>query len=1826
MKKLITLMLVSLMCGLAFASTADISTTAFKSAFEISHRSPLYMDIDFHLPQYQVTSDLAGSQSFHRINLPGAATLMQSGMPELPVITTSIAIPHQGSVNIEVLSSEQSVLSEFNAYPLQQGSELESPKSFVQNTQYYSSGGQYPAAAIEYSDPKILRDFRIITLQVNPFSYNAESHELTVHNNISLRLNFTAEPGVNELAAPVTYVSPAFDKTYASMIQNYDEYRHLLIANTPPRYLIIHGQSTDNLFNIALNGYATWKRQKGADVDVVPTGSAGAGTTTSAIQSYIRGRYNNPETRPDFVILIGDTQGSFPIPAFSNNNGATDYPYTHMTSGDLLGDVFIGRISVADVNQFLVLLNKIYLYEKDINIEQADWLNHMLLVGDNDPSGISTMYISKYIKEMALEVNPDNTFTELYGPNFSSFSTGINNAFNEGISFYSFRGYIDFTPPSEGSLYNGQKLPHAVNITCATGNFDSTSPAETEALIRYGTTAAPKGSVTAIGMSTSSTHTTFNNVLHGGIFEGIFARDMRTMGEAALHGKLFIDQIFGISSPTNAQKFAHWCNLMGDPTMEVFTGIPDQFQMVTLGEIPRGLRLLDVAITDTLSLAPVEGASVVLSLDSDILARGYTDAEGNVILILPEDMLAGEAILTVSKHNYKPLQRYINIIDQPSLVPGGIVIDDAGSILPNGIADAGEGVNVYFGLRNTGADTISAISGTVNSDSPWLSIPNPEISYGNIPGGASLDNTLPVLIEIDPATPNDTMLRIHLNLSDGTGASYDVSEFIAVQAPVIEISTQNIVGDADADGSETSSLSPGDGILDPGEMAQLVLGIMNTNSVPLTAVTARLYTHNDLLSLQSDVAELGDLSASGVAATATFSVWLRPQTLVGMQIPLYLKLYNNDGFEQIVDLNINVGSPGLNSPLGPDEYGYVIYDETDSAPDDIAAYSWVSISPDSGGFGQALAISDIYNGYDEGDQVGAQSLEVVDLPFPFRFYGRYYTQITVCSNGFIAMGITENAEFRNFRLPGAMGPSPMIAPFWDDLATHAGSGIYTMFDRRNHAFIIEWNNLYNGKNGSSPETFQVILYDQAVYNTSLGDGPIKFQYHTFNNVDSQSGSRHGNYCTIGIEDHTGTRGLEYTFNNLYPDTCQPLSNGKALFITNVPTYYEAANLLIAETYITDANNVIEPGESVSMGILVENSGNIVAEDIQAVLSTDSPYITFLNATSDYFPLHPGESSVNRYAYRFTVSEDCPSGELIGFDLNIQSGEASWNHAFSIRVEAAKLRYHSYLINDYDAEFDGVINIDEEVQLIVNLQNTTDVEAYGVVANLSSEIPNLVIGNPQISGIKIDANQIMQIAFNLDFSGVDASLDNIPFVFNASPQSGEGVEIELNIPFNQPNVAQNFDFSNGNFVSETGWTWGVPQNVEAYSGSKVWATNLQGQYPINVQYHLYTPRYTLETGSQLNFMHYYGTEAGYDGVNLAISTNNGNSWTILTPMGGYDASGIVGLNMEEGWTGNSNGWLPASFDLSAYANQEVMFRFRLGSNGATNGIGWYIDDFLLSNVNLKTGFLQGTLSASSGLDPAKASVMSTSRFATRPDSEGNFKLFLPNGTHSVSASLKYHQSSNYNNFHISPQNPVASSDFVLIHLPAVDQLAHTLSGNSVELDLTWQAPIDTVLPVTGYRVYKRFNSGPFELVQESLETSFSESRDQIGYYYYYVCAVYLGDEGSPSQTLLLDNPYSDNQENDIPSLVTALNGNYPNPFNPTTTIAFSMAEAGPATLSIYNSKGQLVRQLANSEFTTGKHYLVWDGRDNGGRPVSSGLYFYRLSARHYSKTRKMILMK
>ncbi|MDD3732692.1 MAG: T9SS type A sorting domain-containing protein, partial [candidate division Zixibacteria bacterium] len=85
-------------------------------------------------------------------------------------------------------------------------------------------------------------------------------------------------------------------------------------------------------------------------------------------------------------------------------------------------------------------------------------------------------------------------------------------------------------------------------------------------------------------------------------------------------------------------------------------------------------------------------------------------------------------------------------------------------------------------------------------------------------------------------------------------------------------------------------------------------------------------------------------------------------------------------------------------------------------------------------------------------------------------------------------------------------------------------------------------------------------------------------------------------------------------------------------------------------------------------------------------------------------------------------------------------------------------------------------------------------------------------------------------------------------------------------------------------------------------------------------------------------------------------------------------------------------------------------------------------------------------------------------------------------------------------------------------------------------------------------------------------------------------------------------------------------NYPNPFNPDTRIDFTLPNATRVELTVFNILGKKVKVLADGEYNAGGHSVIWDGRDDDGAAVSSGIYFYRLVTPEASVSRKMMLLK
>jgi hypothetical protein len=180
---------------------------------------------------------------------------------------------------------------------------------------------------------------------------------------------------------------------------------------------------------------------------------------------------------------------------------------------------------------------------------------------------------------------------------------------------------------------------------------------------------------------------------------------------------------------------------------------------------------------------------------------------------------------------------------------------------------------------------------------------------------------------------------------------------------------------------------------------------------------------------------------------------------------------------------------------------------------------------------------------------------------------------------------------------------------------------------------------------------------------------------------------------------------------------------------------------------------------------------------------------------------------------------------------------------------------------------------------------------------------------------------------------------------------------------------------------------------------------------------------------------------------------------------------------------------------------------------------------------------------------------------------------------------------------------------------------------------------------GYTILNPARLSTRKSVRENSRADYTFSLSPGEYYEYTVQLAptteidYTGaitiDSNDPLQSQLtvtvFGHPSSGQTDNNVPGLVNAFRGAYPNPFNPETSLNYSLAHEGRANLAVYNVKGQLVRTLVNENKAAGQYTVKWNGTDNNGRNVASGVYFGIFTTKadsgdRYTSTKKMILLK
>ena len=1023
------------------------------------------------------------------------------------------------------------------------------------------------------------------------------------------------------------------------------------LARTGARYLII----TPDSYVPSLQPLAEWKTKKGVKAIIAPLSITGS--SASQIKNYILNAYNNWEIRPEFVLLAG--HGNV-IPYSGNSD---DY-YADMT-GDYKIELSIARFPCSSVGQIDNIVNKILHYERTPFLDDTLWFRKGTTIAREDGSAYpptsypDTEYWADARYCFIRWLNNGYVYVDSFSKNRGHGANDVVSAINNGRAYIVFRGqsvtnwWTPFQITPENTT-NGYKLPVIVSGTCATMSLSSSNYLG-DMFINAGSSTNPKGSVGFFGttvVASSSGLAQQRGTVSKGFHQALFEERTYSMGDVAKRAKFILDSIR--PSGFSQTRYQEW-ELFGDPELQLWTGTPQNLVAIYDSVVPLTQTVLPVLVQTNIGL-PVAHALVCIRMDTTIYSYEYTNSQGQINLPM-QTSIPGVMDITITAHNYKPCERSIRIIpaNVPYVVYDSCIVNDSPSGNNDGKINPGEIIRLQIFLQNSGGVTASGVQARLYTNDPLITISDSIENFGTITPGAIVGSQGFYTFSVSPNCYNNYQLNFQLYIHDEQNDNWASQFSLPVYAGKVVYSTCFII-DTLSGGNNNSRLGPG-------ENALMRIRLQNIGS-SLDNCIAILHNQNPYVIITDSMASFGTIVGSGLSINYNdpFAISAAPNLPRNYQINFLVSIIGQGGtyiYNESFTFPIITETGTSADPTGPDAYGYWAYDNTDTISGQAPVYNWFEIGP----AGPGLLIDSITN--------RDAAVVTLPLPFTFRYYGQNYDSISVCCNGFLAMGRTSYRLATNSGIPDSAGPSAMIAPFWCDLNANEntnppGAGdIYQYYDASNHRWIVEFYDIAHYGQTNVREKFQVIVLDPVYYPTATGDGEIIYVYSTVANPS---------VSTIGIENQTESYGIQYAYNNNYNSTAATLINGRAIkFTTQSPTNFQVPWIVLIRGAVSDSiggnnNGIPEPNEIIRLVTYLRNSGSVQAQNTLITLRNIDGEAVVIDSIRNFGNILPsGEVSNLSNPYIFQIVSN-PADTILDFILQIQAQNYSNVQYFSIGIQ------------------------------------------------------------------------------------------------------------------------------------------------------------------------------------------------------------------------------------------------------------------------------------------------------------------------------------------------------------------------------------------------------------------------------------------------------------------------------------------------------------------------------------------------------------------------------
>jgi len=810
------------------------------------------------------------------INLEETSPILKAEAPDLPKLTASLLIPDLAEMEIKVLSKSFTDFEDYGIAPSKGNFTRDIDPSTVPYVygKTYQENQFFPGALCDLRTPHIIRDHRGQTIIFYPFQYNPVTKTLRVYHEMIIEIQQKSNSGINPLikTQKLEKVDEQFSKIYSNHFLNYNITDYTPVEEEGNMLVISYGS-----FMTDMQPFVDWKNTIGIPTEMVDVSTIG--TTSSVIKTYIANYYNTNGLT--YVLLVGDAAQ---VP--TNTSGEdSDNEYSYIVGSDHYPDIFIGRFSAENTAHVQTQVQRTIDYEQNPTTGY-DWYTKNIGISSSEGPGDDDEYDYAHIRNMQTDLEA-YTYTHSYelfdgsqGGNDAAgnpTTTMVGNDINSGASLILYTGHgsttswssSGFSSTNVNALTNNDKLPFIWSVACVNGNFAGTT-CFAEAWLRATNNNEPSG---AVATMMSTINQSWSPPMEGQdemvdlLVESYSGNIKRTFGGISMNGCMKMNDTYGAGGDAMTDTWT----CFGDPSVVVRTAVP---QTMTVSHNP----VILLGSNQFTVNCNVEGALVCLTINNQIIGKEYVSG-GNAVVTFDPLTSIETVTIAVTAYNYIPYLGSADVVPAsgPYISLSNFTINDA-SGNNNGEADFDESVLLNVSLENAGSATANNVTAVLSSSDPYVQITNNSNVWGTINDGATITVNDAFALTVADDIPDQYSVNFNLEITGETDDIWTSSFSIIVNAPVIE--TGNLTIDDSGSGDN-------DGILDPGETANILIEVSNSGHSQSTVSTAVLSCLSSDITIISGTSELGVL-AVGATASAMFTISADENTPIGTSIDLSL--------------------------------------------------------------------------------------------------------------------------------------------------------------------------------------------------------------------------------------------------------------------------------------------------------------------------------------------------------------------------------------------------------------------------------------------------------------------------------------------------------------------------------------------------------------------------------------------------------------------------------------------------------------------------------------------------------------------------------------------------------------------------------------------------------------------------------------------------------------------------------------------------------------------------------------------------------------------------